>query len=448
MSHRIQPNGRLIALEVLRRVRREGAYTNLALSASLERHRDLESAEKRLATELLYGVLRNQRRIDQALALHMRRPLERMDADTLDILRLAAYQILFLDRVPAYAAVHQAVETVRRLRGRELAGFANAVLRKLSPEDLQKGQGTTPSQRLAIEGSLPDALAEYWVAQLGLEEASQLAKALLERPPFTLRVNAVKAEVEQVKQALEKEGGRVLEGRWLPSALQVSGLLFPFESPSYTQGLWTVQDEAAQMAAIGLDPQPGERVLDACSGMGSKSTHLGALMRNQGQVVCADLHRSKLERLREHCRRLGITICHPLQCDLQEGGPLSRSLFDRVLVDAPCSGLGVLRRHPELKWRPGALDSLSRLVPLQRKILSTALDLLRPGGVLVYCVCTTTREEGPDQVQWLLTTSPELKPLPLTASPWASEGAGGTLQLWPHRHGTDGFFIARFVRSA
>jgi len=434
-------SARSVARQVLARVRRDGAYANLTLSAELRRARGLPAAERGLATELVYGVLRHQRRLDHALARHLRQPIDRLDPESLDALRLAAYQVLLLDRIPAYAAVDDAVTAVREARGPRLAGVANAVLRKLRPEDLSRDLPDDPGARLAVECSLPEALASRWVAELGLEEARQLGNRLLERAPLTARVNTLKIESGKLVASLAADGTQAEPGRWAPEALHLATGADPFLSPSYLEGLWTAQDEAAQLIAHLVDPQPGERVLDGCAGVGGKSTHLAALMGDRGRVLCVDPSPRKLELLREHCLRLGVKSCEAIQADLRRSEALRPASVDRVLVDAPCSGLGVIGRHPELKWRLD-LDHLPELVSLQRELLEAALRWLRPSGVLVYSVCTTTDEEGPEQLAWLRQAHPELEldPRARGAVPIDENGA---LRLWPHRHGTDGFFAAR-----
>lgn len=442
MTRRRARTARSIAREVLARVRRDGAYANLALSATLRRSGAIPAVERALATELVYGVLRHQRRLDHALGRHAREPIDRLDPETLEALRVGAYQLLMLERIPAYAAVDDAVEAIRLARGKARAGFANAVLRRLGPADLETGLPDEESERLAVTCSLPSALAERWVRELGAKEAEALGRSLLERAPLSARVNRLRASVASARAALEAEGASVEPGRFLEGAIRIAGLPDPFSSKSFLEGLWTAQDEAAQLPALALAPRPEERVLDACAGVGGKSTQLAALMEDRGEVLCVEPSERKLELLREHCLRLGVSCCREQRGDLRELA-LSSGGFDRVLVDAPCSGLGVLRRHPELKWR-GQSDP-EPLVRLQRELLAAAARWLRVGGVLVYSVCTVTEEEGPAQLAALLAARPELAPDPFELA--AATGPTTAVTIWPHRHGSDGFFIARVRRQ-
>lgn len=443
----MKQNARDVARHVLRRVRRDEAYANLALSAALSgRGAHLSAVDKALATELVYGVLRHRSLLDHALSLHCRRPLRRVSPDVLDALRLAAYQILLLDRIPGYAAVNDAVDAVRRDRGKAPAGFANAVLRKLAPPDLEQGLPPPGSrERWALRFSLPLWLARRWEEELGREEARELARQLLRRAGITGRVNALRGSVEELARRLEGEGGRVQPCSMAPSAFHLRGLPAPFAAASFLDGLWTAQDEAAQLVSYLANPQPGETVLDACCGVGGKSTHLAALMQNSGRVVCVDRSARKLELLREHCLRLGVEICGARQADLMQAGVLDGLRADRVLLDAPCSGLGVLGRHPELKWRLQP-DVIPPMVKLQRGLLDKVIEALRPGGTLVYSVCTTTEEEGPEQARWLLQTHGELRPHPAEDGPMAGLTRDGAARLWPHQHRCDGFYMARFLK--
>jgi 16S rRNA (cytosine967-C5)-methyltransferase len=440
-------SARAIAVSVLGRVRRDAAYANLALDAALGRARGISAVERSLATELVYGVLRHLRLLEHAISRHARRPLKRLDPNVRDELQVAAYQVLMLERVPAYAAVDHAVRAIRRRRGKAPAGFANAVLRKLEPRDLTEGLPSHPVRRLAVQHSLPDDLAAHWAAQLGPEQGAALAAALSERAQLCVRINTLRGDRQRFNTAVERDGGRAQAGRWAPDAALLSGLPAPFSAPSFSEGLWTAQDEASQLVAQLAAPTAGEQVLDACSGLGGKALHLAALMGDRGRVLCLDRGARKLGLLAQHGRRLGATICTPLCADLIESQlPLAPGqTFDRVVLDAPCSGLGVLRRHPERKWRGELLTAVPAMAQLQRRLLDALVPRVRPGGALIYSVCTTTEEEGPDQVTRALARWPELA---LDPPPPELPGLdGGALRLWPHRHGTDGFFIARLRRA-
>jgi 16S rRNA (cytosine967-C5)-methyltransferase len=462
-----QGGPRELARRVLQRVRRDDAYATLALAGELERGRGLSPADRALATQLVYGVLRRREQLDQLLAARLSRPLSQVNAEVLDVLRLAAFQLLALDRVPAYAAVDEAVGAARRLRGQRVAGFVNAVLRRIEREadgrDLDEllaalPAPSSPAAHLARAASLPQELAQVLLGQLGERDAAALGQALLEPARLTLRTNGLRISPAELQERLEEEGAAVRVARHAPGALHVADggserRWTPGGSAAYHEGLWTMQDEAAQLVSLLLAPRCGQRVLDACCGLGGKTTHLAELCGPSSgppNLWAVDVSARKLELLEEHLLRLGLR-CEARRGDLTEGlAGLPEASFDAVLLDAPCSGLGVLRRHPELKWRQGAIDGQRRgaLVTLQRELLTAARRLLVPGGTLVYAVCTITAEEGPEQLRWLLETHPELSltPPPIgSASTLSCLAPSGELALWPHSHGTDGFYAARLT---
>ncbi|MFH1130218.1 MAG: 16S rRNA (cytosine(967)-C(5))-methyltransferase RsmB [Pseudomonadota bacterium] len=434
-------SARDLARIVLRRVRSDQAYANLALSAELKESPNLERVDRGLATELIYGVLRHQRFLDHVISQCLNREIRKTDPFVLDELRLAVYQILMLDRVPIYAAVDEAVGFLRKVKGEKVAGFANAVLRQIDgqkiefPSDLIK--------KMAIQNSLPDAIALRWVEQLGFDEANVLAQEMLKPAPFTIRCNGKKVTQENLERILIKEGAEVKKGRWSPVALRIYGHPDLFGAPSYEQGLWTVQDEAAQLVAYAVDPQPKETILDACAGVGGKSMHLATMVGDEGRVISVDHNQQKLVLLKENAERLGIR-CEVFEADLTDGKVLAGIEAERIVLDAPCSGLGLFRRHPEMKWRRET-RSIKSLVKLQRDLIQTVLRKLRPGGTFVYSVCTTTEEEGPNQVDWTCSKFPGMELSPLLEGPVASLLNKGMVTLWPHWHDTDGFFIARLV---
>jgi 16S rRNA (cytosine967-C5)-methyltransferase len=407
-------NARELARRVLARVG-EGAYATLALSGELQRQKNLLPADRGLATELVYGVLKQRRRLDHALAAYAPRGIDNLDERTLDALRIGAYQILFL-RIPAHASVDDAVEAVKRLRGSKLAGFANALLRKLA------SQGEPPSERLGVKTSAPDWLVDLAVRQNDAPEA--FLNAFNSPAPLWLRANTLKISAAEL-------GERLKATRIEDDALRVEGLGDPAQRPEFGEGLFTVQDLAAQKVARLVKPQPGEIILDACAGVGGKSTHLAALANDQATIDAADLSERKLELGAESARRLGVKSLRPIVCDLSdENAPLQQE-YDRILLDAPCTGLGVLRRHPEAKWRRQPGDA-AELAELQAQLLKALAPRVK--NLLVYSVCTFTEEEGPRQIQRFLAEHREFSV------------EGEPLRTWPHRDDADAFFAVRLRR--
>jgi 16S rRNA (cytosine967-C5)-methyltransferase len=446
-------SARDVARRVLGRVE-AGAYANLALAGELGRA-PLDDSDRALATELVYGVLKRRSRIDRALAAASSRGIGGVDRASRDALRVAGYQILFL-RVPAHAAVDDAVGAIKRLRGERLAGFANALLRRLAREGeppLPAERGADLAERLSVAESTPRWLVEEALRAVGEAEAPALLAAWNAPAPTWLRANLLRTEPAPLVEALQRwlaehgrPGATVRTAPLAPEALAVvrGGDLFSTEL--YARGLFTAQDLGAQLIARLVAPQPGERLLDACAGTGGKCTHLAALADNRATIDAADLSPRKLELCADHAHRLGVAGLRTLHADLtDERAPLAPS-YDRVLLDAPCSGFGVLRRHPELKWRR-TVDDVAALAALQARLLAALARRVRPGGLLVYAVCTFTDAEAPAQVARFLAAHPDFarEPAPAAFAPVAT--AEGSIRTWPHRDDADAFYAIRLRRA-
>ncbi len=430
---------REVAAEVLLRVERDGAWAGATLQAALDGRPGLDPRDAALAGELALGTLRRQLSLDSAIEGAAGRPVAEIELPVRILLREAAYQLLHLERIPPHAAVHEAVELTRAQGLGRASGFVNAVLRRIQrgpppalPED--------PAERLAIEQSHPVWLVRRWIARLGLAEARRLCEAENLPAPLCLRANARRTTAEalaaRIREARPK--ARVEPGRFSPLAVNVLGAGPVGKLPGLREGLFQVQDEAAQL--VSLYASPGRTpLLDICAAPGGKASHLAEL--GARPVVALDLSPRKLGRVAAEARRLGLPLV-PVAADAR-ALPVRREAWPFVLVDAPCSGLGTLRRHPELRWRRQPED-IPRLALLQRQILAEAAHAVAPGGRLVYAVCTTEPEEGSAQLDWLLAEQPDfvLDPPPgLDAVT-----TGGVLSTSPALHGTDGFYAFRVRR--
>jgi 16S rRNA (cytosine967-C5)-methyltransferase len=418
-----------VAVRVIRRVTEEGAYSNLALATELERS-GLQDRERRLATELAYGTLRRLLALDWAIARSSSRPLRRVTPRVMAFLRLGAYQLLFT-RIPDHAAISETVD----LAGARERGFVNGVLRALARDRPAWPEGSDDE---AI--SLRTGLAAWAVRELRMllgDDAEEAAAALGERAQLTLRTNTCRTTVEELEEALRTAGHEPKRG-----TLHAASLLLeeasPRSLPGYAEGWFAVQDQASSFVAEALDPRPGERVLDACAGPGGKAGHLACLVQPDGVAVAADVSHGRARLVAAQAARLGL---RPLVLVQDAKVPVLRPAFDRVLVDAPCSGLGVSRRRPELLWRHGR-DRLSGLARLQVAIASSAAGMLKPGGLMVYSVCTFPRAETDAACDALLRHRPDLEPAPMRGP----DGAAERIRLWPHRNGTDAMFVAGFRR--
>lgn len=444
---------RKIALEILTRVD-SGAFADLALDAAIVQARDLDPRDRGLATELVYGVLRRRGRLDFALSRFCSKPLQKVEPKVLQLLRLGAYQILELERIPERAAVHATVELARHEGLERATGFINGILRSVIREREKipwPKPSADPRQALEKTFSLPGWLAERWLRDLGRGEAVALAEAMASQAPFTLRVNTLKMGREEFLERLHEAGH---EGRPTPFAPEGVVLTGRAEAPlpGDREGWYQVQDEASMLIAHLLSPRAGEKILDACAAPGGKTTHLAALAGGGAQILALDLHPQRAALVADGARRLGCEGIEARPWDLTTPpGFVPPGGLDRVLVDAPCSGLGVMRRNPEIRWRRRPED-LPQMASLQGKILANVAPLLRPGGVLLYSVCTFTPEETDWVVEDFLARHPKFVRDDLRSASPAEWGElfdpSGTLRTFPHRHGgMDAFYAIRFRRG-
>jgi 16S rRNA (cytosine967-C5)-methyltransferase len=421
---------RALALRVIRRVTERNAYSNLSLSAELRRS-SLPARDRQLATDLTYGTLRRVLVLDRAIAHAASRPLSGIDPPALALLRLGAYQLMFT-RIPDHAAVS---ETVALASGRH-RGFVNAVLRKVAVEAFPPPTGTLDQDVSERTGMAVWAVAELRHL-LPPDEVEAAAAALASPADLALRANPCRTSAAKLAAALREAGLEVRHGAHHPDVINVASAV-PALLPGYRQGWFAIQDEASVLVAEALGVHPGQRVLDACSGPGGKATHLACKAGPSGTVIAADARPGRAALVREASRRLGVPL-HVLAQDATE--PALRGGFDAVLVDGPCSGLGAARRRPELLWRPRR-ESLAGLARLQVAILTGAAGMVRPGGRLLYSVCTFPRAETDAAVRAFLAKRPEFEPIDVPGP----DGPAPFHRLWPHRHGTDAMFYAGFRR--
>ena len=446
---------RSLARAVLERVEVGGAYANRALSAALDRATALSPEDRGLATELVYGVLRRRARIDRALTPLATSGLDRLDPRVLIALRVGVYQLLFLDRVPAYAAVDDAVDACKQIAGRGVAGFANALLRRLGREGEPPLPDATadPAGYLVAAAGLPAWLAGLLLAELPPAEALAFAASIADPAPVTLRANTGRVTREQLTTALasERAGALLTPSEVAPDALDARRLDAPASTQAWREGMFAIADAGAQIAVELCGAAADERILDACAGSGGKTAHLLALAGDRARVDAIDIAADKLGAARATLRRLGLTGATFTVGDLTAPFADPTPRYHRILLDAPCSGLGVLRRHPEALTRraPGDLEALATQ---QLRMLSVVAPVLLPGGLLVYAVCTFERRECEEVVAAFLRAHPDFAIESAAAAPgrvpWARlSDAAGAIRTWPHRDGADGFFAVRLRRA-
>ncbi len=423
---------RSVAVETVRRVTDEDAYSTRVLPALLERSR-LAPRDRALATELALGTLRHIPGLDRAIGQRASRSVARMSPGARAALRLGAYQLLFM-RIPRHAAVSESVD----LATPRERGFVNAILRKIADDPPSPPAGATDEDIFIRTGMSPWAVRELRRI-LGDGEAEVAAEAFGERGLLSLRTNTCKTTVDAFVRGLRASGHTPRPARLHPDCVLLDGG-DPSRLRGFAQGWFAVQDQASAFVVGALDPQPGDRVLDVCAGPGGKAAHVACMVGESGTVIAADVRPERAALVKSTAERLDVAVRVVAQDATR---PSVDALFDRVLVDAPCSGIGSARRRPELLWRPRRGD-LSSLARLQVAIASAAADRLRPSGRLIYSVCTFPRAETDAACDALVRHRPELEPVEIEGP----DGAATRVRLWPHRHGSDGMFVAAFRKRS
>ncbi len=449
-------NPRQLAYIALRDIHRQGAYTDIALDRVLRsaqlRSTDSGASKERspdrgLVTELVYGSVRRQRTLDALIDQLGKKKAHQQPPEFRTILHIGLYQLRYQERIPASAAVNTTVELAKENGFKGLAGVVNGLLRQYerlaaSADPLQLPM--EPIERLGVLYSFPDWMIQMWVEQLGIEETEQLCEWLNQSPSIDLRVNPRRTSIEEVEAAMQVAGVEVRRVPPLPQALRVVGGTGTIQKlPGFNEGWWTVQDSSAQLVSHLLDPQVGDVVIDACAAPGGKTTHIAELMGDEGRIWACDRAVSRLRKLRENAQRLQLRSIQICTGDSRNFSQFTNSA-DRVLLDAPCSGLGTLHRRPDIRWRvtPATVQELS---VLQRELLERASTWVKPGGTLVYATCTLHPQENEDVIQPFLDHHScwKIEPPPLD-SPFSAFGTPqGWIKVWPHRYQMDGFFMAR-----
>lgn len=433
---------------MLMRIEEGGAYANVLLRESDDMAR-LQASDRALVTELVYGTVAWKKRLAYALQAYTERDIATFDGWFRLLLLMAFYQLLFLSRIPPYAVVSETVALAKRFGHDGHAKTANAVLRAYTRDPSRAAPPKTGERvrDLALRLSYPEWLVERWVAQYGEQAAERLMETANAAPRLFVRLNGLKPDAEDVvRRTLAERGATMTPVEGLKRAYVVHGPASVLRD--LIEGGWlTVQDVSAQLVAHALRPLPGQRIFDACAAPGGKATHIAELVGDEGEIVAADVHAHKIRRLEREKARLGLRALVVIQEDATAIRRLPRAHFDRVLVDAPCSGLGTLGRKPEIKWRLRPPD-LASLAAKQRAILRGVAPYVAPGGLLVYSTCTLNREENEEAVYVFLRETTNFIPDPtliddLPDWPNIRAAGPGMVEVWPGETGGDGFFIAR-----
>lgn len=438
-------SARQTALDVLVRCRTRKAWADAALGPLL-RQRGLTGADAALCSRIVYGVLQNQALLDFYLAAWCSQKPEHLQPPLLDILRMGLYQLLFLDKIPVSAAVNESVELAKASGRGSAAGLVNAVLRRAARErdHLPPIPDKDHIAYLSTRYSHPRWLVKRLTALLGEETESFLA-ADNTPAPLTIQVNPLKTTPEDLTASLAAQGVTARPHPWVPGCLELTGAGDLTALETFRKGAFLVQDGAAALVARAAGVGPGDRVLDVCAAPGGKSFSAAFAMADRGSILSCDLHDNKRKRIREGAERLGLTCVETAAADGRVFRPEWEGRFDTVLVDAPCSGLGIIRKKPDARYK--TVESLFTLPVVQDAILRNAARYVRPGGTLVYSTCTILPEENQQVTEVFLAETPAfvLSPFDL---PEPVGKTPGEITLWPHRHGTDGFYICRMTRRA
>ena len=452
---------RRLAWTILQQVEGSSEFVDFILDRVFSKAPELRPLDRAYISETVLGTLRWQGRLDAIIQSALKSREKKLDTRLLHLLRLGAYQILFLDRVPDSAAVNESVRLARAVfKNEKITGFVNAILRSIARHKDQENFPSLqdqPTEHIAQALSHPRWIVGRWVTEFGPEITKKLCAADNQRPPFTLRTNTLKISREDLRQQLSASGIHSIPTQFSPEGLILPKSLLLAEEDLFQKGMYFVQDEASQIIPHLLDPQPDERVLDTCGAPGGKTTHLAQLMRNRGEIIALDLHDSKIRLIQENCARMGISIVRATPADASQPLPFPPDyIFDRILLDAPCTGLGILHRNPEAKWRRKPEDIL-RLQRLQSRLLDNVSFRLKPGGILVYSTCTMTREENDWVVGSFLKSHPdfELEDLRSFASTSYHSliDVKGFLRTYPEvmirseNYRMDGFFAARMRKA-
>lgn len=434
------------AVRLLNRIDRSDSYLDRVLDAEL-RNPEISDLDKGLLTELMHGVLRWQNKLDWVLNGFSHGNFQKSEVNIKNTLRVALYQILFLDRIPHAAAVNEAVELIKRIRGEKVGGLVNAVLRNII-RNIDGIRYPDPNedyvQYLSVMYSHPHWMVKRWVKRFGREDTQKLLISSNERPTLSLRINRLKVQPREFLTMLEQQNIQYTGSSLVDFFLRAKSLTKIGQMELFRRGFFTIQDESAILPCLLLAPQPGERVVDLCAAPGGKTTAMAEMMQNEGEILAIDKYEVKLSFIKAACDRLGL---RNVKLAALDAASLESEQADKVLLDAPCSGLGVLTKKPDIKWKRDITDII-KMSKMQRELLENAARLVKPGGVLVYSTCTIEAEENQEVVNRFLSAHPEFGTE--DARQFVNHSvvnAQGAVETFPHVHGVDGSFAIRMVKK-
>lgn len=439
-------NIRLLAVKALSDINRNGAYANITLQDYISKH-NLADLDRRFFTELVYGVVRRRNYLDAIIVHFAKRPLKKLSSMVVEILRLGIYQIIYMDKVPESAAVNESVKLAKKLT-RGLSGFVNAILRSVIREQDSIGVEDLASNDIEVISfiyNIPLWLIDLWMSEFGRVKTEDLCAWFNQQPKLTARINTVLIDISQCLTLLKEQGWDVSQDSNYKDIIYINSHRGSLEkSDAVIKGYITFMDKASMLVARLVNPQPGERVLDCCAAPGGKSMYMAALMDNTGSLMSCDIHEHKIALMESNAQRLGISIVQTKVQDATELPSAWKSYFDRVLVDVPCSGLGILQKKLDMRWRKDE-STLSELPPLQLAILERAAMTVKEKGYLVYSTCTLNYKENEDVVEAFLQKHKEFSIVPV-GTDFPLKSNNGMITTYPPTDDMDGFFMVKMQR--
>jgi 16S rRNA (cytosine967-C5)-methyltransferase len=441
-------SAREAALKALTKVRRNGAWTDAALNSILLRE-NLDERDAALTARIFYGVVQNLALCDYYISSFSTVRTSKMEPQILDILRLCVYQLVFMSKIPVNAAVYEGVELAKKYANPRAVGLVNAILRKIAgqlPDQLPAVTGATPTERLSVRYSHPAWLVDAFVDRLGAEGAEALLQANNADAVISARVNTLKTDAQTLITALRQEQVDAAIHPWLPDCLQLTNARSIDRLSTFKEGLFYVQDPAAALAVTAAGARPGMLVIDACAAPGGKSFAAAIDMRDRGRIISCDINENKLRRVTESAQRMGLKSIETRVMDARVINAELMGTADIVLADVPCSGFGVIRKKPEIRYKPE--KETMKLPELQLQIIDSLSGYVKPGGQLLYSTCTLLQRENEDIVTAFLSKHSDFSPEPFQLPDPIGNLKTGMTTLWPHTHGTDGFFICRLRKTS
>ncbi|HHW02934.1 MAG TPA: 16S rRNA (cytosine(967)-C(5))-methyltransferase RsmB [Thermoanaerobacterales bacterium] len=443
-------NARELAIRILMDSQ-QGSYSNLALNKYLTF--DVPALDRAFVTELVYGVLKYRIRLDYIISQFSKIELSKMTLPVINILRIGVYQLIFLDKIPEFAAVNESVTLAKKMENPGAAKFVNAVLRNIvrNMKDIAYPDPVSqPLEFLEKYYSFPKWMVERWINLYGFDFTRDLCEAFNQKPQVCIRVNTLKTNKEELKSILEGEGIKVQPGIMLEEALYIEDVQRLKRLKSFRDGLFQPQDESSMIASRALGAQSGDMVLDVAAAPGGKTTHIAQIMKNIGSITAWDVHPHRVELIKQTCKRLGVSIVDAQARDSRVLDEAQKNRYDKVLVDAPCSGMGVIRRKPDIKWSKKPTDIKSLTVEQQR-ILRTCSQYVKLNGILIYSTCSIEPEENQQIVKTFLEDNDkfvydDMRPYLPEKLAKEMKAPYGWIQLYPNTHRVDGFFVARLKR--